>query len=214
MKKQLAPFLYALLAVYTLAVACVEFFISQRAARHFLTDIYSNCPDFGHLPLYAVNTSLSVFFLWAAAVVFLMARNGLKSEERSGREGLFLTSQAVIFIFLGFDDRFMLHEWLSDTIGFKDWLFFGILGALEAYFLLVPGRLFQRGPRTLLNIVLAGGFFGLMMFADVILPHNMVLRLSIEDLAKLWSAVFLFKFAWDICAEKINALKGSGHEGS
>jgi len=42
----------------------------------------------------------------------------------------------------------------------------------------------------------------------VILPHDMFMRLSIEDLAKLWSAVFLFKFAWDICIEKIDALKG------
>jgi hypothetical protein len=47
-----------------------------------------------------------------------------------------------------------------------------------------------------------------MMFADVILPYNMFMRLSIEDLAKLWSAVFLFKFAWDTCTEKIDALKG------
>jgi hypothetical protein len=115
----------------------------------------------------------------------------------------------LIFFFLGVDDRFMMHEGLSDTVGFKDWIFFGILGGLEAYCLLVQGRLFQRGRKALLNIFIAGVFFGLMMFADVFLPHNMVLRLSIEDLSKLWSAFFLFKFAWDTCAEKIERLKGN-----
>jgi hypothetical protein len=202
-------YLYPLLIGYTLIVAATEFFGSQRAARHFLTDVVSPCPEFGHLPLYASNTSFSVFLFWAGAVLFLVARSCLKPPERGGREEIFLVSQALIFFFLGFDDRFMMHEGLSDTIGFKDWLFFGILGALEGFCLLVPGRLFQRGGKALLNIVLAGGFFGLMMFADVILPHDMFMRLSIEDLAKLWSAVFLFKFAWDICAEKIDALKGS-----
>jgi hypothetical protein len=197
------------LTVYTLAVAAVEFFVSQRAARYFLTDMISNSPEFGHLPFFAVNTSLSVFFLWAGAVLFLMAWRSLTPEEYGGKEELFLVSQLLIFFSLGADDRFLIHEGLSDTLEFKDWIFFGILGALEAYCLLVPGRLFQRGFKALCDIFIAGSFFGLMMLADVILPHNMVLRLSIEDLAKLWSAVFLFKFAWDTCTEKIDSLKGS-----
>jgi hypothetical protein len=203
---------FGLLTAYTLTVASVEFFGSQRAARHFLTDISSVCSDFGHMPLYASNTSFSVFLLWTGAVLFLLARNCLKSSDRGGQEDVFLVSQALIFFFLGFDDRFMMHEGLSETIGFKDWIFFGLLGALEGVCLLVPGRLFQRGGKALFNICIAGTFFGLMMFADVILPYNMLMRLSIEDLAKLWSAAFLFKFAWDICAEKIDALKGEPYD--
>jgi hypothetical protein len=208
---RLRSFFYPLLIGYTLMVAAVEFFGSQRAARHFLTDIESRCPEFGSWPLYASGTSFSVFLLWAGAVLFLLSRSCLKPSERNSNEGIFLVSQALMFLFLGFDDRFMLHEGLSDSIGFKDWIFFGILGGLEAGFLLFYGKIFCRGRKALLDIFLAGGFFGLMMFADVLLPYNMILRLSIEDLAKLWSAAFLFKFAWDTCMEKINTLKGGGH---
>jgi hypothetical protein len=210
--RKIQRIIFGALGVYTLAIAAVEFFGSQRAARYFLTDVVSTCPDYGYLPLYAINTSLSVFLLCAGAVLFLMAWRCLREQERGGREELFLVSQMLIFFYLGCDDRFMMHEGLSDTIGFKDWMFFGILAVLEGFFLLVPGRLFQRGGKALLSIFLAGGFFGLMMFFDVILPHDMLMRLSIEDLAKLWSAVFLFKFAWDTCAEKIDKLKGAPNE--
>jgi hypothetical protein len=201
--------LFTALTVYTLAVAAVEFFVSPRVARYFLTDIVSTCPDYSHLPLFAINTSLSVFFLWTGAVLFLMAWRCLKPEETGGREELFLVSQTIIFFYLGCDDRFLIHEGLSDQLGFKDWIFFGLLGGLEAGALLGLGRIFCRDRKALLDIVLAGGFFSIMLATDVVLPYGFPMRLSIEDLSKLWSAFFLFKFAWDTCAEKIERLKGN-----
>lgn len=208
LSRKLSWIAYSALAAYTLAVAAVEFFVSPRAARYFLTDISSNCPDYGHLPLYAVNTSLSVFFLWAGAVLFLMAWRCLNPEEAGGKEELFLVSQMLIFFYLGCDDRFMIHEGLSDRLGFKDWLFFGVLGGLEAGFLLFWGNIFSRSRKVLTDVILAGVLFGIMFATDVVLPYGFPMHLSIEDLAKLWSAFFLFKFAWDTCAEKIDRLKG------
>jgi hypothetical protein len=201
--------IFTALGVYTLVVAAVEFFISPTAVRHFLTDIVSTCPDYGHLPFFAINTSLSAFFLWAGAVLFLVAWRCLTPAETGGREELFLFSQVVIFFYLGCDDLFIMHEGLSDQLGFKDWMFFGILGCLEAAALLFWGRIFCRGRKALLDIVLAGGFFTLMLMVDTVLPYGFPMHLSIEDLAKLWSAFFLFKFAWDTCAEKIDCLKGN-----
>lgn len=204
--------IFTALGVYTLGIVAVEFFISSRVVRYFLTDIVSTCPDYGHLPLYAINTSLSVFLLWAGAVLFLMAWRCLREQDLGGREELFLVSQMLIFFYLGCDDRFLIHEGLSDQLGFKDWMFFGIMGSLEAFFLLYFGRIFSRSRKALIDIVLAGFFFGIMFMVDVVLPYGVRMHLSVEDLAKLWSAVFLFKFAWDTCSEKIEKLKGTSHE--
>jgi hypothetical protein len=95
---RLCFFFYPILIGYTLMVSAAEFFGSQRAARHFLTDIESRCPDFGSWPLYASGTSFSVFLLWAGAVLFLLARICLKPSERNGNEDVFLVSQADYFV--------------------------------------------------------------------------------------------------------------------
>jgi hypothetical protein len=150
-----------------------------------------------------------VFFLWAGAVLFLVAWRCLKPEETGGREELFLIFQAILFFYLGCDDRFLIHEGLSDQLGFKDWMFFGLLGCLEAGALFFWGRIFCRGRRAMLDIVLAGGFFTLMMLVDTVLPYGFPMHLSMEDLSKLWSAFFLFKFSWDTCTAKIDRLKGT-----
>jgi hypothetical protein len=84
-----------------------------------------------------------------------------------------------------------------------------LLGGLEAGALLRFGRIFCRNRKALLDIVLAGGFFCIMLLVDTVLPYGFPMHLSIEDLAKLWSAFFLFKFAWDTCSEKIDRLKGN-----
>jgi hypothetical protein len=210
--RKIQRIVFSALGLYTLAIAAIEFFGSSRAVRYFLTDIVSTCPDYGHLPFYAVNTSLSVFFLWAGAVLFLMAWRCLREQDLGGREELFLVSQMLIFLYLGCDDRFLIHEGLSDRLGFKDWMFFGIMGSLEAFFLLWFGRIFSRSRKVLIDVFLAGFFFSIMFMIDIVVPYGIKMHLSIEDLAKLWSAVFLFKFAWDTCSEKIETLKGLARE--
>jgi hypothetical protein len=41
---------------------------------------------------------------------------------------------------------------------------------------------------------------------DLIVPENMLLRLSLEDLSKTWSAFFVARFAWLILSENINKI--------
>ena len=200
------------LVVYSTIMICINWFWPASCVRYFLTDIVSSSAEYEFLPLYAVNTSLSVFLLWAGAVLFMMAWRCLPAEECGGREETFLVSQMLIFFYLGCDDRFLIHEGLSDTLGMKDALFFGALGLLELFFLLRFGRLFSRSRKIMIDVILAGFFFGIMFLADVVMPYRMKMHLSIEDIAKLWSAVFLFKFAWDTCSEKIERLKGTVNE--
>jgi hypothetical protein len=207
--RKIRKLVFAALGVYTLAIASIEFFCSAKAVRYFLTDIVSTCPDYSHLPLYAINTSLSVFFLWTGAVLFLMAWRSLMPGAAGSREEVFLISQMILFCYLGCDDRFLIHEGLSNHLGVKDWMFFGVLGMLEAFFLIRYGKIFCRRRKILQDVVLAGFFFGVMFMTDIVIPYSVPMHLSIEDLAKLWSAFFLFKFAWDTLAEKIDCLKGN-----
>jgi hypothetical protein len=46
-----------------------------------------------------------------------------------------------------------------------------------------------------------------MIFIDVFLPYDLTLRLSCEDLSKVWAEVFLFMFAFEILRAHIDELK-------
>ena len=54
----------ALLIAYSLALVGIEWCTSQDYVRNFVCDID------GPVPFYAVNTTLSVFLLWATALLF------------------------------------------------------------------------------------------------------------------------------------------------
>lgn len=208
--KKLRVLGFSLLVGYTAVMAAVGFFMPHGQLRYFMTDIECAHTEFAAVPLYAVNTTLSVFLLWAGAVLFAMSWRCLRLKELGGKEEVFLVSQALIFFYLGCDDRFLIHEALSETIGMKDVLFFGFLGMLELFFLVYFGRILERSRRVQIDVFLAGFFFGIMFMTDVFVSYTFSMHLALEDLAKLWSAVFLFKFSWDTCAEKIWMLKGQG----
>ncbi len=197
-----------------MVISAVALFSSEYAVRYFLTDLVSTCPNYSYLPFFGINTTFSVFLLWAGAVLFLAAHRCLKTAGTDSKEELFLVSQFLMFLYLGCDDRLLIHERLSDTIGMKDALFFGALGLLELFFLLRWGKLLTRPLRQIVDVLIAGFFFCAMVAADVLLPYNFQPRLALEDLSKLWSAVFLFKFAWDVCIEKIESLKKTSYENS
>ena len=46
-----------------------------------------------------------------------------------------------------------------------------------------------------------------MVVFDVIVPDQMLWRLSIEDLTKLWSDLCLLLFAWEIFKQRIEQIK-------
>ena len=46
-----------------------------------------------------------------------------------------------------------------------------------------------------------------MIFFDACVPHDMVLRLTLEDLAKTWANLCFLTFAWQLCSARIAELK-------
>jgi hypothetical protein len=191
-------FFFIALLVYSITLLYIEKHTSQDFVRNFLTDIE------GPVFFYAINTSLSVFFLWSTALIFvvcLLCIEPLKAQQ----EQWFYFSQIGLFGWLGCDDRFLIHEHLSPWIS-EVYIMLG-LALLEVYFLITLGRLSKQPPSAVFYLYLGAIFTGIMMVIDTFIPSQMVLRLSAEDLSKLWGTVFLFLFAWEILKYKIQQLK-------
>ena len=104
--------------------------------------------------------------------------------------------------FLGFDDRFQIHEWLGSRLGIEDALIILALAIVELLLLLTLGKLTERPKGTRYYIYLAALFLGLMILIDGWVPRELVPRLSLEDLSKTWATVFIFLFAWSILRRK------------
>ncbi len=174
------------LTVYSVVLVGIEWNTSQDYVRHFVTDVE------GPVPFYAVNTTLSVFLLWTTAVLFgLGCRYG---RALSDRDRWFLVSQCVVFAFLGFDDRFKVHETLAAKLSIGDhWILLGVAVAEVAFLAVLAGwRLW--GSSSGRALVAAAGLFTLMIGIDALGAHDGFLRLSLEDVAKTWAAVFFLRF--------------------
>ncbi|MEJ7840938.1 MAG: hypothetical protein WKF95_04150 [Rubrobacter sp.] len=196
----------AALGAYSVALIAVEIKISQNFARHFFTDIT------GPVRFYAVNTTLSVFLLWSTALVFAGCFICTRDNGQHRRERAFYLSQVLMFGFLGFDDRFLLHEALGAKVAFSDALILFGVGALELGLLITLGGLAgaHRG-RDRRYLYLAALFFALMVAIDGLLPREMVPRLSLEDLSKTWAGALLFMFACKIFYDRVEDLKQETH---
>jgi hypothetical protein len=191
-------FFFTALTFYSITLFYIEKHTSQDFVRNFLTDIE------GPVFFYAINTSLSVFLLWSTALVFaicLLCIDSLKAPQ----EKLFYFSQIGLFAWLGFDDRFLVHEHLSHWVH-EIYIMLG-LALLEVYFLIGLGRLNQQPQSALFYLGMGAIFTGMMIVIDTFMPSHIMFRLSAEDLSKLWGTFFLFLFAWEILKYKIQQLK-------
>lgn len=196
-------FSMALLVVYTVALVVVELRTSQDFVRNFFTDIE------GPVPFFAINTTLSVFLLLATALVFLISLAVTEARPENVVLRRFFWSQVFVFAFLGCDDRFKLHENLAFRLETEDHYSLIAIGVAEALLLFVLGRSFLRG-RAGLFLAAACVLFCVMLLFDAVVPHEMRLRLSLEDLAKTWSSLFFFLFSWEILNDRVCALAGRG----
>lgn len=193
---------FSALVIYTAVLLVVEWRTSQEFARHYFTDIS------GPVPFYAVNTSLCTFLLWATSLVFAACFACGRRMRTSNRQFLFYLSQAVVFAWLGLDERFKFHEWAAGLGGFRDEYVLAAEGLLAAIVLLVLGVEFIRG-KAARYLAIAVGLAALMFLIDALAPHDLRLRLSVEDLAKTWAGVFLFLFAWQCFQNQLDRLAES-----
>ena len=199
--KLLRLLLLALMAFYSLVLIVIELKKSQDHVRHYFTDIE------GPVRLFAINTTLSVFLLWASALIFCVVLRVIQGIPGQERERWFCLTQIAVFGYLGADDRFMLHERLSDVVPLHDTLILLIVGMFEAAALALWGDLPRRSGRARLYLVLAAILFLVMEAIDAFVPAELTLRLSFEDLTKVWAVFFLFLFSWEILDAHLSKLK-------
>ncbi len=195
-----------LLAVYSLALVYLEVTVSQEYVRRFVGDIE------GPSRFYALNTTLCVFLEWGTALLFLVCATAVGPRPGWSREIPFYLSQAALFAYLGFDDRFRMHETIGVVLGINDAYVLLALGLIEAALLLFLGRIWERSRRLRGYFAAAGLCFAVTVAIDAFVPRELVPRLSLEKLTKTWGALFLFLFAWESLRTKIEALKESARE--
>lgn len=177
----------ALLVAYSAALLVTELRTSQDHVRQYFTDIE------GDVLFYAVNTTLSVFLLAGTALLLLFG--ALAGPGRDARP--LLLTQAGMFGLFAFDDRFQLHERLGYRLGVADHYVMLAWAAAEVVLLLLFWRARHVTPRMALFFLAGTLLFAVMLFFDALVPHDMTLRLSIEDLAKSWGAAAFFGFGWE-----------------
>jgi len=191
--------IFILIAVYSLILLITEWQTSQLFVRQFLTDIGQY-----EIAGYAINTTLSVFLLWATALLFVIS---LSCVDKKSPEYWFFISQIIMFIYLGCDERFLIHESVGKFLGRNDaYLLLG-LGIIEVGLLAWLGNLQQKTKLARQFLYTAAILFAVMVVIDAKFPNDMVLRLSLEELTKLWADIFLFLFAWEIMQQQISGNK-------
>ncbi len=192
--------MFIALAGYSLVLMSVELGTSQDFVRHFFTDIE------GPVPFFAVNTTLSVFLLWSTALLFLVCFAVLGQGVVSKRLRWFYASQVAVFAFLGFDDRFKVHERVGAWFDMGDhYLLIAVAVAQCGFLTILGGRRVLHGA-SLKCLGLASVLFAVMLVIDAKFPHDLVLRLSLEDLAKTWACLFFLLFAWSHFSEQMQPI--------
>ncbi len=192
--------LMILIGAYTVALLGVEYRGGQDHVRNYFTDLS------GPVQFYGVNTTLSAFALWAIALLFFACWTWARQAQEPRQMQLFYLSQVLIFLYLGADERFQLHEYWGDLLDCNDAHFLLLVGLLEVASLFFLGGVMRQSRRVHLYLLSAALLFAVMIFFDVIVPDRMLWRLSIEDLTKLWSDVCLLLFAWEIYKQQITQL--------
>lgn len=192
--------LFSLFAIYTLLLMGIEATTSQDYVRNYFADIE------GPVFFYAINTTLCATLLWLTALLFGVCLQ-LIDKQQQRQDYLFYWSQILLFTYLGADDRFAIHEAIGLWIRHNDaYLILG-LGLLEIVFLATLGNLSKR-PRPVRFYLYSGAIlFAIMVIIDAKFPSQMFLRLSLEDLSKLWACLCLTLFAWEILRQELNYFK-------
>jgi hypothetical protein len=117
-----------------------------------------------------------------------------------------------MFAYLGFDERFLIHETIGLWLGRNDaYLLLG-LGLVEIGLLVLLGNLREKPKTARYFLYSAAVFFAMMVVIDAKFPSQMVLRLSLEDLTKLWADVCLVLFAWEILRQHIHRLSANSSQ--
>ncbi len=185
---------------YSIAILFAEGTGGQSQARRYLTDIDVQGP------LYGVNTSLCSWLLVGTALIFLLAIYVSRLHASGRRKQTFFLLQAMFFLYLALDERFLFHEELGGWLRVRDAYIILALGLAEIVVLVTWGGVLTMAPRARRWLWCAAVFFAVMVFVDALLPSSLLFRLSAEDLSKTWAIACLFCFALECYLAQIRAV--------
>ena len=179
-----------ILIVYSLFIMAIEYKLGQNYVRHYLTDLK------GPVLLFGIHTTITTVLLSIISYQFVLTYCFAKGiNESNKRFKFFFLFQAVLFLILAFDDRFMLHERIAYVLGFHDAIPLLILAFSELAVLLYFKEIKLKAIKWNSPLILGSICFAIMIIIDVFAPLHSTMRLSIEDLFKLWGIFFLFNYA-------------------
>ena len=180
---------YPILIIYTLVLFYLEYAFGQDYLRHYVTDID------GEVLLYGINTTVSTILLVLTAYNFYLCFDALKSEQTMKSYRTFYLLQALIFLYLALDERFMLHERIGYVLGVHDSIPLLAVGLSELGVLFYFREIGHKGAKYARLLFLIGLLFGIMVIIDTFAPSKGLFRLASEDLLKLWAVYFLFRYS-------------------
>lgn len=176
------------LIVYSAILLGVEWSNGQTYVRQYFTDIE------GDVKFYAVNTTLSSGMLAASGLLCaFLARYA--AATRTAR--MLFAGQAAFCLWSAADDRFQFHEAAALWAGTGDGYIMASIAVANAIWYAVWFRPRNFNMRMAVLLFLAAAFYVVMLFFDTSMPHDMLWRLSIEDLCKTWSSFCFFTMSWE-----------------
>lgn len=176
--------------IYSALICVLEFNYGQDYARHYLTDAK------GPVLFYGIHTIITTVLLCIISYNFILCYFFAQKTKRDGLEfKWFFISQSLVFLYLAIDDRFMLHERIAYVLGISDAIPLLVLAIIEAVLLVYYKQISLGAIKWNSAIILGSICFSIMIIIDTFAPLNGILRLSFEDLFKLWGIFFLFRFS-------------------
>lgn len=188
----------AAFAVYAATLVGIEWLFGQGRVRPYFADM----PDRPFL--YAVNTTLSSGLQGVASVLFIVAHHVGRLRVADPTFLRMASVQALFYAWLAADDRFLVHERLPQSLEAVYWV---ALGSAYGLFVILHRRCLRGRRESAALLVLGGALFGAMMVADLMVPQDARLRLSLEDLLKAAASLALAGSAWSYLRAELRLLR-------
>lgn len=181
---------FPVLILFSIIIITLEFRFGQEYVRHYLTDLKG--PVFFYGIQTTITTVLLVIISYNFVLTYFFAKN---IPSKPGNFRLFFLAQTLIFLFLAIDERFMIHERLAFFLNIHDAIPLLTIAAFQLLIFLYYRDYCKSLVYWSSPIVLGSICFAVMIAIDTFAPLHADLRLSFEDLFKLWGIFFFFRYS-------------------